>query len=245
MKTATLVSVVIPVYNGESFIAEAIDSVLAQAHRPLEVIVVDDGSTDSTAAVVAAFGDKVRYQWQDNGGPAAARNTGTTLARADVIGFLDADDLFDRHKLALQLSRLETSPRVEIVLGFRQYYMLEPGDGRERRFSRHLEPMMSLQLGCGLFRAEVLSKVGPFHDALRISDDWDWFMRAREMGVRILIHRDVVLHQRLHAANITRQRELGQRETLRLVRESLARRRKDGHHGSLPPLSSFLEDAEP
>jgi glycosyltransferase involved in cell wall biosynthesis len=234
MSSTTLVSVVIPVYNSESFIAEAIESVFAQAHDEIEIVVVDDGSTDNTAAVVLGFA-----------GPAAARNTGIALARGDVIGFLDADDLYDPHKLALQLPRLEASlDAADIVLGFKQYHMLDSGEGKARSFRRHLEPMMSLQLGCGLFRSGVFSKVGAFNEQMRISDDWDWFMRAREMRVQLLIHRDVVLHQRIHEANITRQQELGQRETLRLVKDSLDRRRRGGVDGSLPSLSSFLEKAQ-
>ncbi len=241
-ENATLVSIVVPVYNGERFVGEAIESVLAQNYRSLEVLVVDDGSTDGTAAVVSAYGAPVCYHRQENAGAAAARNTGVKLARGAVIGFLDADDLYAPKKLGLQLPRLEKSSAGEIVLGFRQYYMLANGEGGNDRFREHMEPMMALQLGCGLFRAEVFDKVGPFNTQMRISDDWDWFMRARELGVGLLIHRHVVLYQRIHQRNITRQRELGQRETLWLLRESLGRRRDRSARASLPPLASFLED---
>lgn len=237
---APTVSVVIPVFDSERFLAEAIESVFAQRHAPLEVIVVDDGSTDETPDVAGRYGDAIRYYRQENRGTPAARNRGVELATGELIAFLDADDLYSPDKLALQLPRLEARPDTEIVLGFRQYYMLED-DGTG--FRKHMEPMMALQLACGLFRASVFSRIGPFDEGLRLTDDWNWFMRARELGVRLLIHRDVVLHQRIHEANITRQRELGRQETLLLVRESLARRRQAGVSGSLPPLSSYFEGA--
>ena len=93
MNNISLISVIIPVYNGDKYLAEAIESVLDQKDFTLDVIVVDDGSTDNTAKVTEKFTSMVRYYYQENAGPGAARNKGITLALGDFISFLDADDL--------------------------------------------------------------------------------------------------------------------------------------------------------
>src|SRR3954451_22735593 len=89
---APLVSCIVPVFNGERYLREALQSILAQSYRPIEVVVVDDGSTDRSPVVVAGFGREVRYLRQENAGPAAARNHGVQEARGELLAFLDADD---------------------------------------------------------------------------------------------------------------------------------------------------------
>jgi len=99
-------SVIVPCYNMGRFLPEAVESVLAQGHPELQIIVVDDGSTDDTAACVRALPHPVEYIRQDNRGPAAARNRGIRAARHDVLGFIDADDLWPPGKLRLQLPEI-------------------------------------------------------------------------------------------------------------------------------------------
>ena len=103
------VSVIIPTYNRASLVAQTIDNMLAQTLRPLEVIVVDDGSTDDTAAIVAAYGDRVRYVPQRNAGPAAARNAGLALAQGAFVQFMDSDDLASLNKLEVQVKAMRKS----------------------------------------------------------------------------------------------------------------------------------------
>ena len=246
MTQAFEVSVVIPVFNGERFLAEAIESLQAPPDTQVEVIVVDDGSTDGTAAVAAGFGDRVRLLRQSNQGPAAARNHGIRSAQGDVLAFLDADDLFSAAKLTLQLERLRRHPDVGIVLGQPRYFSTsdlpesfhpaEPNPAAEHLF---------LSFGCSLVRRSVFDAIGLLDETMRFCEDWDWFMRAREAQIRFLIHRDVVLHSRLHDRNLTRQREAGKKFVLEMFRRSLARR-KTGQSAppSLAPLSTFLEPAE-
>ena len=100
MTKPNLISCIVPVFNGERYLAEALDSILAQTWRPLEVIVVDDGSTDGTAHIAAGYGAEVSYIHQANAGPAAARNRGLDAARGEFIAFLDADDLWHKDKLS-------------------------------------------------------------------------------------------------------------------------------------------------
>src|SRR5262249_17267514 len=110
----SLVSCIVPVFNGERYLGETLDSILAQTYRPREIIVVDDGSTDGTAAVVAAYGKRVTSVWQANAGEMAARNRGLTRARGEFIAFLDADDLWHPEKLARQIARFQERPEIDL-----------------------------------------------------------------------------------------------------------------------------------
>ena len=111
-------SVVIPVFNGERFLAEAIQSVLDQTYEPVEVIAVDDGSTDGSAAIARSFAG-VQVIEQPNSGPAGARNAGIAAARGEFLAFVDADDIVPPDKLELQVTHLREHPEVGCVLGAR------------------------------------------------------------------------------------------------------------------------------
>ena len=113
--SAATVSVVIPTFNCAAYLEEALRSVLAQTHPAREIIVVDDGSTDATASVVASFGAAVSYVFQANAGVAAARNAGMARARGDYIAFLDADDYWAPDKLETQLRLMAACPDVDLV----------------------------------------------------------------------------------------------------------------------------------
>jgi glycosyltransferase involved in cell wall biosynthesis len=115
MSSAPLVSVVMPVYNGARYLRQALESALTQTYRPLEIVVVDDGSTDDTPALLAEFGDKIRSIRQQNSGSAAARNAALRAARGELIAFLDADDLWLPRKLAVQVDYLRDHPEVDLV----------------------------------------------------------------------------------------------------------------------------------
>ena len=116
MNQPKLASVIIPVYNGELYLAEALDSVFAQDYRPIEVIVVDDGSTDGTATVANEY-SQVHYLHQPNQGPPVARNTGLSYCTGDLITLLDADDLWVPGKLSMQVAYLEAHPEAGCVIG--------------------------------------------------------------------------------------------------------------------------------
>src|SRR5215471_9275789 len=112
----SLISCVVPVFNGERYLSETLDSILAQTYRPLEIVVVDDGSTDRTADVVASYHDEVHYFKQANTGVPAARNLGISRAAGAFIAFLDADDLWHPEKLERQMACFKARPELEICL---------------------------------------------------------------------------------------------------------------------------------
>ena len=219
----SLISVIIPVYNTETFIGEAIESVLHQDYAPLEIIVVDDGSTDATVDVVKKF-KKIRYVFQENSGAPTARNHGLELAQGEIVCFLDADDLWPENKIDLQLLRFKQDPTLEIVIGRQRQYRLFGRDAQGLVFKLGDEPEMVLSLGASLFRRSVFEKVGLFDAELLHTDDWDWIIRAKDLGVSIGIFPEVTLINRLHENNITRDQEGGKRYLLKMLKKNIDRR---------------------
>src|SRR5262249_3984793 len=135
--TAPLISCIVPVFNGECYLRETLESILAQTYQPLELIVVDDGSTDGTAAVAAGYGARIRYLWQAHAGALAARNRGLSAAQGEFIAFLDADDLWHHNKLARQIARLRERPAIDLCFtAFQNFWMPELA-GEAQRYKGH------------------------------------------------------------------------------------------------------------
>lgn len=226
------VSVIIPVYNGAALLAEAVASIQQQNYDPLEIIIVDDGSTDNTAGVVADLqANNIRYVYQPNSGPAVARNTGLELAAGDIIAFIDADDLWSENKLAPQLVCLAERPELDVVMGHVQWMRLFTQKEGKPIFKKFGEPFACFHLASALFRRAVFEKVGLCDPTLRYSEDVDWFMRAREQGISIALLDHVALFYRLHESNMTHGRSPQALNVLKVLKMSLDRRRKDGDSG--------------
>jgi glycosyltransferase involved in cell wall biosynthesis len=219
---ASLVSMVIPVFNGERFLAAAIRSVLDQTYRPVEVLVVDDGSTDGSVAVAGSF-PEVRVIEQAHGGPAVARNRGVAAARGAFLAFLDADDLLPPKKLELQMGHLREHPEVGCVLG-RQELLLEPGLAMPpwAGTSRREAPLMSMVL-----RAPLFAAAGGFDPTYVHGEDADFLLRIRQL-VPVATLESVVLSRRIHAGNLSHDVRALRRGTFRVLRDHMRRRRADG-----------------
>jgi glycosyltransferase involved in cell wall biosynthesis len=211
----TLVSCIVPVFNGETFLAEAIESVLAQTYAPIEIIVVDDGSTDGTPGVIASFGARIKSLHQANAGPSAARNRGIREARGTYLAFLDADDLWVAAKTATQLRHLAGSPDLDVSTSLMQnFWMDELADEAARMRNTELarpQPGPSQTL---LARKVAFGRVGLFDPALHHRDTQDWMIRARSVGVRFGQLNEVLVHRRLHASNLSRSRGAEDTENL-------------------------------
>ncbi|HEX7025491.1 MAG TPA: glycosyltransferase [Gemmatimonadales bacterium] len=225
MTTGPFVSVVIPVFNAERHLASTLDSVLRQGHDRLEIIVVDDGSTDGSAAIAARCGGPVRCLFQPNRGPPAARNAGFRMARGELIAFLDADDLWSEDRLAVQLGLLARHPDADLVAGRFQWVRDEALPGEAPRLTPRAAPRHPLSLGTALLRRRLFTTVGELDESLRLNDDVDWYLRARELGVAMLLHEEVVLWYRRHERNITNDQERGREFYLTALKKSLDRRR--------------------
>jgi glycosyltransferase involved in cell wall biosynthesis len=233
-----LVSVIIPVFNGERFLREAVESVLAQKYSPVEIIIVDDGSTDDTATVARSFPETVRYLHQTNHGPAAARNRGIEQAQGDLIAFADADDLWPSHKLELQLPYLIRDSKIDIVLGRIQQVLLSETQAKEIG-----DPAFSVNLGSAVIRKSCFERVGLFDETMRYSEDVDWFMRAREGAAAIMTVDAVTLFYRQHEQNMTRGKSTSELNVLKALKKSLDRRREQtGFASALPSFKISTEE---
>ena len=224
-----LVSTIVPAYNAEKYLAAALESVLQQKYRSLEIIVVDDGSGDRTSKIAASFGKHVRYVYQKNAGAAAARNTGLELARGEIIAFIDADDLWTADKLETQLDYFRKNPQLEVVLGRVQCITAQQIAG-ETRWEKFSYPSINVNLGAGLYRKEVFETWGNFNSELEAGEDVDWFMRLRENRVAMVIIEPVTLYYRLHEANMVRDRQRSNAAFVVALKRSLDRRRRQGSH---------------
>jgi glycosyltransferase involved in cell wall biosynthesis len=226
---SSLITCIVPVCNGERYLGEALDSILAQTHRPLEIIIVDDGSTDSTRAVVAKYGDRVRYVWQTNSGPASARNLGLSRAAGEFVAFLDADDLWHAEKLARQIARFHARPELDYCVAHAQNFWSAEMDAEAEKYQQHRisRPLPGYVTGTLLARRAIFDAVGLFDPGLAHGDSTDWFLRAAEQGAVMELLADVLLFRRLHPAN--RSRFFANRsrdEFLRLLKLSLDRKRR-------------------
>jgi glycosyltransferase involved in cell wall biosynthesis len=220
-----------PVFNGERFIGEALESVFAQDHRPIEVIVVDDGSTDGSAAVVRDFGEVILVR-QENRGAAAARNVALARATGSLITFLDADDQMAAGRLSTQVEHLRTHPDVGGVL-MSQELVLEPGVAIPewvRPFGAPDDVVGGLMI-TAMVRREAAELVGGFDPSYRVCHDADWLFRLREAGVRIDVLTEVGVLRRIHRTNLSHQIDVIRVELARALRERLERARVRGGGG--------------
>jgi glycosyltransferase involved in cell wall biosynthesis len=229
-----LVSCIVPVFNGERYLAETLDSVLQQTYRPLEILVCDDGSTDGSADIAAGYGDPVRYLRQSNAGSTSARNLGLAAARGEFVAFLDADDLWHPEKLARQVVLFDSWPELEVCATYLQSFWIPELRDEESRFQDH--PLSRSQPGFVastlLARHRIFEALGPFDTGWEHSSVTEWLVRAQDRGAVIHLLPDVLVYRRLHRANYSRLLAPQSREEhLLLVKSILDRRRRAGRAG--------------
>jgi len=232
-----LASVVIPAYNAERYLGEAIESVLAQDYAPVETIVVDDGSSDATAAVASSYA--VELVRQENAGPAAARNRGFAASRGEVVAFHDADDLMTHDKLAVQVGELVADPAIGCVLAEQELLVeagaelpfwaegtkvpaVMPAKPEELAGEPDVHPMTMV------VRREVFERVGGFDEEMRAAEDFDWMLRAAEDGVEFARLPRVLLKRRVHPASLTQDAAAGRAGHFLALKKRIERHRARG-----------------
>lgn len=223
-----LLSVVMPTYNRVLYLQEALASVAEQLYRPLEVIVIDDGSTDATAEIATAFfrhtGLPGHYRFQPNQGPAAARNLGLSLASGAWIAFLDSDDLWLPAKTTRQLQLMAACPEAEVIWGGTIPFTGDTPASAAWSAPDHPAQLIIL-LQSMLFRRAAIERLGLFDRDLRMGEDIEWIMRAAAQPLKVIFHRDPVVCYRRHADSLTSDRDVARRSIITLARRLLERRR--------------------
>lgn len=208
-----LVSVVVPVFNCRDYLARCLDSALAQTHRPIEVIAVDDGSTDGSSDILFSYGSRIRVVTQENSGPSAARNNGIAKATGDYVAFLDGDDIWDARKTEVQLAAMKLHP--EALAVYCDHRSIDAGDlimgvtgalDHPRSSGKILEDLIRGQRikspSLVMARRDALNAVGGFDPALRYSEDYDLWLRLATRGP-ILYQLDTLASYRVHGGNVS------------------------------------------
>jgi glycosyltransferase involved in cell wall biosynthesis len=186
--------------------------------------------------IVSALGADIILERQNQAGPAAARNRGLQKANGEIIAFLDADDLWPAGKLHLQTNCLLSSPDVDVVMG--QVQSLPGLSAPDLRFIPSTETVSHVQLGSAVFRRTVFDRVSGFDERFRYAEDHDWFLRAREQRIRVMLLDEITLYYRWHGQNMTADAQSARDYFFMAVKRSLERRRQPD--GSVRPLPEWI-----
>ncbi len=222
MNESPAISVVIPAFNAEQFLVEALASVYAQELLPSQVIVVDDGSKDRTGELARAFGHGVEVFHRQNGGIGAARNTALALCSGDLLAFLDADDVWPVDRLRRLAERLNAEANLDGVFG----HVVEFGEGLQDS-----APQVGALASSMLIRRTSFERVGPFREDIRIGEFIDWYARAKDAGLKFARIPEVVLRRRLHESNTGRLQRDARPDYVNVLRAALHRRREAERDG--------------
>ncbi len=200
-KEKPLVSVIVPLFNKETLVKAALESILVQKYSPLEIIVIDDGSTDESAKIVKSF-PQIRYFWQKNQGVGAARNAGIKKAKGKIIAFLDADDLWPPDNLSYMVSKIKRVDRPQVIWGYCQWRFLNNFEENRKFMKRFTRPTLLALLGSAVYTRPVFKKTGLIV-ATRFAEDVDFFIRLAQQKIKITTVRKVVLIYNRHHGNMT------------------------------------------
>ncbi len=223
-----LVSIIIAAYNAEKYIEATIASVLSQTYPLVECILVDDGSTDSTSQIIARFGPRVNYIYQNNAERSMARNNGVAHSSGKYINFLDADDLFSPDKIADQVAYLENNPTYDAVYSKVQYFK---DNGKRNYYSvDRITPSGDIldqliygnfiNLGSPLIRRDAFDRVGGFDSSrsdIILNEDWDFWLRLAISGSRFGFLNKYHLFYRIHVGNTSQNRMRSVESKLRVT----------------------------
>lgn len=221
-----LVSIIMPVYNCEQYMVEAIESVLGQTYANIQLICVDDGSMDSSLQILKDFGDRVvLVQAIQNGGIAKARNLGITHATGDFIAFADADDIWNPSKLEKQMAQFDQDPSLDISFCMIQNF-ISPELSEEVKASKRFptDAIAGHISGALVAKRTSFDRVGPLSEEYRVGEFIDWMNRANEKRLKSSMVPEVLYLRRVHATNTTQSRA-AQMDYLRIAKAALDRKR--------------------
>ena len=228
--SAPRISVIIPVYNHAKYLPEAIESVLKQSLKPLEVFVVDDGSDDGSHLAAQAFGSKVQVLRQEHLGISAARNLGIRRAKGDFIALCDADDLFDPDKLAKQYELFIADPQLQLAFCRVQQFLSPDIPPEELEKYRCTEAGMAGAIpGALMATRQAFQQVGEFDPGVQVGEFLDWYGRAKLIHLKEQCHPEILYRRRIHGANHGIRTQDAKQQYLKVLKANLDRRRKMGN----------------
>ena len=222
------VSVLVPCYNAGAYLAQALQSLLAQTYQDFEILVVDDGSTDDSAAVAKSF-FSVRYLYKSHSGISATRNLALKEARGELVAFLDADDLWLPEKLQKQVSYLDENPDCQLVYTLAKNFFSGDPEAMTQRQKQLLEANLDNYMASCCARRELFTRYGDFREDYAVGEDTYWVARLSAAGVsmRHCIQEPLYL-RRIHESNISLSHEKVDRKTiLSLMADAIRQHRKE------------------
>ena len=220
------VSVILPVYNGERYVAEAIESILAQDYKDYELIVINDGSYDRTLDILRQYQQSLAVFNQPNSGLPAALNLGLKVSGGRWITFLDADDLWVEDKLTLQNKMVSENPDLDIVFGHVRQFVSDEIKGHDRKkIQIPPDPLPGISKITMFAIRSVFDTVGFFNEDLSIGEFIEWYTRAKEANLNMYVMREVVAKRRVHKWHTTGQDPESRTGYARILKASLDRRR--------------------
>ena len=226
-----LISVLITVFNTEKYIAQALRSVVDQNYPNMEIIVVDDGSTDHTKTAVQNSGVEVSYFYQEHGGIAIGKNLGISHAKGDYFAFLDADDFWLNEKTNKQINLLLDNPSLDLIFGYvKQFFSPELTIESKEKYQCPENPYPGIHSGTMLIRRESFFKVGLFDAKWHKGIFNDWYLRASEVGLKTYTFDDIFMMRRIHETNHGILNHDKSIEYVRMLKASLDRK-KNMQHG--------------
>lgn len=222
------ISVIVPVFNCERYLGEAIESVLAQTYKPIEIIVVNDGSTDNTEKVAEKYFDHIKYYYQENKGIGPARNLGINNSTGDYLSFLDADDLYTKDKLEKQFEVVISSSKADIVYGHvEQFLSPEIYEELEKKYKCPKTPMPGNLASTMLVSKKNFLEVGYFAEKMSVGVDVDWYLRAKDKNLKMVTLESTLLKRRIHKTNTGIVSKNKRIDYVRYLKQSIDRRRKN------------------
>lgn len=238
-----LVSCIVPVFNGETTVAETLQSLFSQTYPRLEIIVVDDGSADSTLSVLKPFAGRVKVLQRPHAGPSAARNAGIAEASGAILSFLDADDLWHPDKIRSQVEHFREKPELQASFVLVKNFWSPEASAEKERFEKQglVKLVHPFCLSSFAAKREVFEKLGLFREDLVIGEDSEWFTRMKNAGIPYEILPVHLLSRRLHARNLTRdlsfvtREEIQQRALEAVQRSRAAKPEKNAETAGLSP----------
>jgi glycosyltransferase involved in cell wall biosynthesis len=225
-KMQPLVSAVMIVHNGEEYIRVALESIFNQTYPYLEVIVIDDGSTDRTRQEIELTGKQVRYFFQEKSGIAVAMNRGVAESQGTFLSFLDSDDFWEKTKTEKQVVYMQSNPNIVACFGYvKQFFSPELTAEQTKSMYCPPDPVPGYSSGAMLIRKSDFLQIGSFDTKWQKGIFSDWFLRAKEKKISMHLFEDVVLYRRIHLHNHGITRRDSYIDYVKMLKSSLDRRR--------------------